>query len=397
MNNPLSISVKGHCHAVDDLGTVLIDKNNAIHPQNMARVIARALANEPHSSIYRMAFGNGGTVVDAAYTITYRTPNDGQSPDVETWGSRIYNETYSEIVDEGDTALNPLLGTDPGSADAYTGVRPGGGAVPSADPTSVPHVSGPGVRSVELDLMSEVIITCVLNANEPVGQATTDGITTNTESSFTFDEIGLYTEGAPAIKSSGYQSIAFGNQPKTSLDDTKLVSGNTYRFNIAINGGSPQTIQFTPPPSAGSGADGEILYGDLCEAINTANTTWAFVPAAPNAIFKISDSSGAFPSIQGSQTSGRLIVSSPTVGSASTIDLSGSDTNTFLVQLNSPTGSVANSPVVGSAAGLQNAPTTPTLQRERLLAHLTFSPVLKAANRSITITYTITVSVDRST
>jgi hypothetical protein len=67
-----SIAVKGHIHIEDDLGNVLLDKNNAIHPQNMSRVIARALANENNFYIHRIAFGNGGTLTDAAYTITYR-------------------------------------------------------------------------------------------------------------------------------------------------------------------------------------------------------------------------------------------------------------------------------------------------------------------------------------
>jgi len=159
MKQELSVSVIGHCHIEDDLGNVLLDKKNAIHPQNLACVFGRALANEHNYYINRIAFGNGGTVVDAARTVTYRTPNDGQSPDVATWDSRIYRETYSEIIDDGNTTLNTLIGTDPGSADMNTGVRLGGGSAPASDPATVPHVSGPGVRSRELGLQTEVIIT----------------------------------------------------------------------------------------------------------------------------------------------------------------------------------------------------------------------------------------------
>lgn len=403
-HTPLMLSIDGHCKIVDVTpdelyGKVLVDKHNAIHPQNMARIIARALSDEPQSCIYRMAFGNGGTSVDAAYTVTFKTPNDGQSPDISTWDSRIYNETYSEIVDAGLTTLNPLLGTDPGSADGNTGVRAGGGSVPSSDPVSVIHVSGPGVRSNELGLTSEVIISCTLNGNEPLGQFINDGlVSTSTESDFVFDEIGLYTQGAPAISTSGYNQIAFGTVSKTSTDDTGLLAGHTYSFNITIDGGSLQTITFTTPGGGGTGTSGQILYGDFCQAMNTNDVAWSILPGAPAATFTISDlTGGTYPSIAGAQTSGYLQVQSPSSGSTSAINLAGAATATFLTQLNPPTGAQLLAPVQGTAAGLQNAPTAPNTQRERLLSHLIFSPVLKSANRTLAITYTITVSVARTT
>lgn len=392
-----SVQADGHCKIVDDLGNVLLDQHNAIHPQNMARIIARALANEPQSSIYRIAFGNGGTLVDAAYTVTYKTSNDGQSPDIATWDSRIYNETYSEIIDEGQSTLNPSLGTDPGSADLNTGVRAGGGSTPSSDPASVPHISGPGVRSNEQGLTSEVIVACTLNGNEPRGQFLNDTVEVSTETDFVFDEIGLYTEGASAINTSGYHQMAFGTVPKVSTDNTGLLASTTYSFNITIDGGSIQTISFTTPVG-GSGPGGEILYGDLCEAMNTNDPAWSILPAAPAATFAITDvTGGTFPSIAGAQTSGYLQVQSPSAGSSSAVSLIGVQTTAFLALINPPSGAQLLSPVPGTVAGLQNAPVTPSTQRERLLSHLIFSPVLKTANRTLAITYTITISVARST
>lgn len=396
----LPINVKGHIKIVDDLGNILVDKDNAIHPQNMARVFARALANEHNYSIYRMAFGNGGTVVDAAYTVTYKTPNDGQSPDIATWDSRIYNETYSEIIDEGQTTLNPLLGTDPGSADMNTGVRAGGGAVPSSDPVSVPHVSGPGVRSVELGLVSEVIISATLNGDEPVSQFITDslGPTEYTESSFVFDEIGLYTGGAPAINTSGYHTVNVGN--RTSTDDTGLIPGQQYSFNVAVDGGAPATILFTTPAAGGSGASGQILYGDLCEAINTGSSAWNMGGSNPlpgQAKMSITDwTGGTFPTISGAQTFGYLKVESSSSGVTSSVNLTGTQTAMFLTQLNPPLGATLQTATVGTIAGLQNSPTNPSMERERLLSHLIFSPVLKSKNRTLAITYTLTISVAKS-
>lgn len=397
----LPIEVKGHAKIVDDLGNVLLDKDNAVHPENLARVFARALANEFNYTIYRMAFGNGGTIVDAAFTVTYKTPNDGQPPDIGTWDSRIYNETYSEIVDEGQTVLNPLLGTDPGSADLNTGDRPGGGAVPASDPPTVLHVSGPGVRSNELGLTSEVVITCVLNEDEPLAQFATDSSppTDNTETDFVFDEIGLYTSGAPAIATSGYQYIDVGT--RNSLDNTGLVAGTMYKFNIAVDGGIPVVVTFTTPAGGGSGVGGEILYGDLCEAINTGNVLWGLagvspLPGAGTTISITDTTGGTFPSIIGAQTFGFLQFESGSAGATSAVAVTAGATNDMIVALNPPTGGIIKPAVIGRAAGVQNNPIAPTTERERLLAHLIFSPILKSRNRVLTITYTLTVSVART-
>lgn len=402
LSQQLTVNVTGHCKIVDDLGNVLLDKTNAVHPQNLACVFGRALANEHNFFIHRIAFGNGGTVVDAARTVTYRTPNDGQSPDISTWDSRLYHETYSEIIDEGNTVLNTLLGTDPGSADMNTGVRLGGGAYPASDPVSVPHVSGPGVRSRELGLQTEVIITCTINGDEPRSQYSTDALAPaqSTETDFIFDEIGLYTAGAPAIDTSGYQYINVQN--KTSVDDTGLLPGTTYSFNVSVDGGTSIRMSFTTPVTGGSGVGKQILYGDLCEAINTSDLTWGFTgtgtSALPgNARMMITDNTGGtFPSIAGAQTYGYLTVESATTGPTSTVSLAGVDTNVFLGQLNPPLGATLETNVYGNSAGKQNVPTNPTTERERLLSHLIFSPILKSKNRTLAITYTLTISVART-
>lgn len=396
----IPVTVKGHCKIVDDLGNVLLDKPNAVHPQNMARVIARALSNEHNYYINRIAFGNGGTIVDAAFTITYKTPNDGQPPDVNTWDSRIYNETYSEIIDAGQNVLNPELGTDPGSADLNTGVRTGGGAVPSSDPPSVPHVSGPGVRSSELGLTSEIIVTSVLNGDEPLSQYVSDSNppTESTETDFTFDEIGLYTSGAQAINTSGYVLIDVG--VRNSLDDTGLLPGTAYSYDVAVDGGVSVLVAFTTPVAGGSGAGGQILYGDLCEAINTGDVTWSLPGTNPmpgGAVMAITDDGTTpFTTISGKETFGYLRIESGSSGATSAVDITGANTTAFLAALNPPVGASVFETVPGTIAGVQNAPTDPTTERERLLAHLIFSPVLKASNRTLIITYTLTVSVART-
>lgn len=395
MKEKTYVEIKGHLKAQDDLGKVYVDTTNAIHPQNMARIIARALAHEPNAYIWRIAYGNGGTEVTAANQIEYKTPNDGQSPDENTWNSRIYNEVYSEIIDDGLEVLNPDLGADPGHADV-TGQRSGGGAAPEYDPATVPHVYGPGVRSNELGLTSEVVITSVLNQNEPKGQNSNDlAVGTQAfESSFVFDEIGLYSGGAVAAASSGYQNIDVDN--KTSDDVTPLDS-RQYGFNIVANGGTPVKITFTPPVTGGSGPAGEITYGDLCQAINENDPSWSFTGQLPvGVVMWITDAgTGSYPSIDNAQTYGYLQFKSSDTGSTSTVSV------TSLVEAGSDDlwdslGATILSAVDGSEAGVQNDPINHESERERLMTHLVFAPVMKAENRSLTITYTLTISVART-
>ena len=405
MNNNhdyVTMMAKGHVHIEDDLGNVLLDKTNAIHPRNLARVVARSLANEHNYFIHRMAFGNGGTIIDAAFNVIYKTPNDGFTPDAATWDSRMYNETYSEIVDDGQTVLNPLLGSDPGSADLNTGLRPGGGAVPTSDPTSVPHVSGPGARSVDLGVSSDIVITCTLNGDEPRSQLSSSGSSagpsSSLESDFVFDEIALYTSGASAINTSGYQFIDVGT--RTSTDLSGLTAGQSYSFDISVDGGTSTVIAFTVPAGGGSGPAGEVLYGDLCEAINTGSAAWGFAGTNPlplNSTISITDNTaGTFPSIISEQTYGYLKVQSSTSGATSAISLAGSNTSSLLTVFNPPVGATLIAATPGTVAGVQNSPTNPSAERERLLAHLVFSPVLKSRNRTITVTYTISISFART-
>ena len=98
LHDTLPVKMIGHVKIVDDLGNVLLDKENAVHPQNMARVITRALSNESNYFIKRIAFGNGGTTVDAALNVTFNPANDGQAPDTRTYDSQLYNEMRANAL-----------------------------------------------------------------------------------------------------------------------------------------------------------------------------------------------------------------------------------------------------------------------------------------------------------
>lgn len=364
IDNTVGVAVKGHVKIVDDLGTVILDKDNSIHPQNQARVIARALSNENNFSIYRVGFGNGGTIVDAALNISYKTSNDGQSPDPTGWESRLYNETYYEIIDDSNVNI--------GSGSA--------GAVPEDDPVSVEHVSGPGVRSAELGLSSTVEMNITLNPGEPTGQFITDdlGPLEDPESEFTFDEIGLFTSGLPPTSTPGRHRVNVSN--KLASDSTGLVASTFYQFDIAVDGGLVQTISFTTTVDfVGSGPLGEFLFQDIVNEINSQLV---------GATVGISDNVSV-------QTFGYLQFTSLTSGSSSSIVITDSASPDFL--FSNILGFIElETPEIGLNAGIQNSPATPANERERLLSHVIFSPIVKSANRTFTITYTLTVSVARS-
>lgn len=426
----VNFNIKGHAKIVDDLGNVLLDASNAIHPQNVARIISRALSNEFNYFIESLAFGNGGTSINAAYQIQYNPVNDGQPPDSEGWQSRLYHETFRKIVNAtgwppvpGSAAVNPLLGSDPGSADPNTGVRLGGGAVPADDPASIPFVSGPGVYSTENTTplyTSNVQVVCVLNAAEPTGEYLSDLLgpiqqttTSNAnDASFTFDEMGLYTSGEPAIASSGYDQISVGDQ--TALNDSGLVNSTTYNFHIAVDGGPTQSVQFTVPTSGGSGPSkgsyNTVYYGDIVTALTTGQASWNIIVGSNPVVgtnflgsactVNITNDGTFNPSVPPVQTYGYLTFTSSSTGSNSVVIVTAGSIGVGLYDLisslNPPGGGTIQAPVFGQPAGVQNNPLNPSTERERLLTHLIFSPVTKAANRTLTITYTLTVSVART-
>lgn len=360
---------------------------NAIHPQNMSRVIARALANEPNALIHRIAFGNGGTYTDAAGNVVFNAPNDGNSGG---WEARLYNETYSEIVDE----LHPDFKSDPGSADVNT-VRMAGGASPADDP------EGGGVTSVEVGRKSNIVVTVVINENEPNGQMPTQNlgpVVEEDETFFMFDEIGLYSPGKPAKSTSGYSTVNVG-AAKTSVDVTNLSPNTNYNVPLVVNGTSLLAVIHTP--ASGTGAAGTFTYGDICEGINTGN--WLVSGDSINdyvTVYITDRSGGAYPTILGMQSYGFLTFESKTTGITSSVLLTcstGDAANFFNVITNGVCGNVNVNNVPGVAAGVANDPVNPANERERLLTHFIFDPVLKSRDRAIEIVYTLTISVGRTT
>lgn len=390
MMSNISVNITSNVKIMDgETGELLVNKKNAVHPQNMARIIARALAGEENGYIYRIAFGNGGTVTDPTGNIIFNPTNDGRNG---SWESRLYNETYSEIIDERDVNF----GSDPGSAEPGN-IRTGGGATPEDDP------EGGGVTSVEVGTKSNVIISMFINKNEPTGQFKTIndfGVEIDaTEKEFVFDELGLYSSGKQAAATSGYSSVNVGN--KNSDGICLLTASTAYVLHITVNGTS-HNIFFTTP-AAGSGPAGALTFGDICEGLNTSS--WLNVGSAllsDYAFVYITDhSGGAYPSILNRESYGLLTFQSLTSGVSSSVFLTcaneSSPANSLYVLTNSICDNVNVNTVNGGEAGVLNDIIDPTNERERLLTHMVFPPIIKTADKALNIVYTLTISIARTT
>ncbi len=151
----LSYKVEGFIKIHDpNNGEVFVDKHNAINFETMSEAIADTLSSRGYGEIYQMAFGNGGASVDQTGVITYLPPN------VTGQNAALYNQTYAKIVD--DTSVFNLD--------------------PTRNKMTVFHTTG--------KVYTDILVQCLLDYGEPPGQDAFDN-STQTDSSFVFDELGL--------------------------------------------------------------------------------------------------------------------------------------------------------------------------------------------------------------
>lgn len=160
MRENFNTKIVGAVTIRDDLGNVLLEKQNAIHPGNMATLLARGMANSADSRIFKLKLGNQGTYIDNSQQIVFRPPNTTLT------SANLYNPTYVEVVDDSSST------TGSGNSVTFT-------TIPSS-------------------LSTRVIITCIVAASEAVNRSTdvgTGGGAVNPNSTYFFDELGLFTEG----------------------------------------------------------------------------------------------------------------------------------------------------------------------------------------------------------
>lgn len=155
LNSLLPIQLRGFLKIFDpQSGEVFVEKDNAIHYENISIGIANALSNRGTGTIYKMGFGNGGSSIDQTGIITYLPPNTNGT------NAALYNQTYAKVVDDTN-----ILNTNP-----------------SRNKMTISHLSG--------KVYSDIVIQCLLDFGEPSGQMAFDN-STSVSSQFTFDELGI--------------------------------------------------------------------------------------------------------------------------------------------------------------------------------------------------------------
>jgi hypothetical protein len=146
------LNVSGHILIRDkESGEELVNKRNAIHYGNMARVVALALSNADNEYINFIAYGSGGTTVDTSGKVIYKNPRVSESYDAS--GS-LYNRTHQKSFTTQD------------------------------DSNKIEVIQGASY--------SDLKITSTLGYAEPSGQELFDTSTDN-EGDYVFDELGLFT------------------------------------------------------------------------------------------------------------------------------------------------------------------------------------------------------------
>lgn len=149
------LNVSGHILITDkETGEELVNKRNAIHYGNMARVVALALKNADNEYINFIAYGSGGTSVDTSGKVLYKNPRVSESFDAS--GS-LYNRTHQKSFTTQD------------------------------DNNKIEVIQGASY--------SDLKITSTLGYAEPSGQELFDTSTDN-EGDYVFDELGLFTDAS---------------------------------------------------------------------------------------------------------------------------------------------------------------------------------------------------------
>ena len=145
-----------------ETGKVLLDHHNAIHPENMSLAIAQSLSHGK-GFIREMVFGNGGVRVNASNQFLYSAP--------QTIGrmASLYNETYSKIVDQNDSANDDV----------------------ENNYMEISHITG--------NVYSDILVHCTLQINEPSSQNVLNNDNEITTQDYQFSEIGLRTADGDLI------------------------------------------------------------------------------------------------------------------------------------------------------------------------------------------------------
>ena len=174
VNEHAGIGMNGHILIRDkETGEELVNKRNAIHYGNMANMVANALNNQSQSYIHFMAFGNGGTSVDTAGKVVYKSPRVSESFEAS---ADLYSRSYNKVI-----------------------------SAAASDPTT------DKIEVVAGSSFTDLKVTCTLGYAEPSDQDLFDSSTDN-DGSYVFDELALFsypTDGSSITTSKMLTHVIF--------------------------------------------------------------------------------------------------------------------------------------------------------------------------------------------
>lgn len=99
----LITGVQGFVNIKDKETGEILAKSNAVHYGNITAAIATALTGGDAGHITYMAFGNGGTTIDASGVIVYKDTNTSELGDTN---ATLYNTTYGRLLDGSNVATD---------------------------------------------------------------------------------------------------------------------------------------------------------------------------------------------------------------------------------------------------------------------------------------------------
>jgi hypothetical protein len=174
VNEDAGIGMNGHILIRDkETGEELVNKRNAIHYGNMANIVANALNNQSQSYIHFMAFGNGGTSVDTAGKVVYKSPRVSESFEAS---ADLYSRSFNKVI-----------------------------SAAASDPTT------DKIEVVAGSSFTDLKVTCTLGYAEPSDQDLFDSSTDN-DGSYVFDELALFsypTDGSSITTSKMLTHVIF--------------------------------------------------------------------------------------------------------------------------------------------------------------------------------------------
>ena len=174
VNEHAGIGMNGHILIRDkETGEELVNKRNAIHYGNMANIVANALNNQSQSYIHFMAFGNGGTSVDTAGKVVYKSPRVSESFEAS---ADLYSRSYNKVI-----------------------------SAAASDPTT------DKIEVVAGSSFTDLKVTCTLGYAEPSDQDLFASSTDN-DGSYVFDELALFsypTDGSSITTSKMLTHVIF--------------------------------------------------------------------------------------------------------------------------------------------------------------------------------------------